>query len=122
MIVRNHIKTGGAKGILDYLIVSRELDHLRASRVAGIAVRNLPVMPAMPKTPEEALELVRLLADSMDDYIKNARLSAVRLLKNGLLHVAIAFNRKDSERIKDICGGPIAVALELAVKVAGKDR
>lgn len=122
MIVREHIKTGGAGDILDYLIVNRELDQSRSSRVAGIAVHNLPVMPAIPKTPEEARELMRLLANSMDGYMKNARLAAVRLLKNGLLHVAVAFDRKDAERLGEICGGPVAVARELAVKVAGKDR
>ena len=122
MIVRTHSKTGGAGDILAYLITNRELEQSRASRIADIAVHNLPVMPAKPKTPEEAHELAKLLTQSMDGFTRNARLSAVRPLKNTLLHVAASFDPKDTKQLRGICGGPVAVARELAMSVVGKDR
>lgn len=122
MIVRAHSKTGGAGDILNYLIINRESDQLRASRVADIAVHNLPVMPAIPKTPEQACELVKLLAQDMEGFTRNARLSAARPLRNRLLHIVASFDPNDTERLTGICGGPVAVARELALNVAGKDR
>lgn len=92
MIIREHSKTDGAGGILDYLIVNRELDQSRASRVADMTVNNLHVMPAIPKTPGEAREMVRLLTKSLNGFTKNARLNDVRDLKNRLLHIVASFD------------------------------
>ncbi|MDT7779080.1 MAG: hypothetical protein QOC99_1592, partial [Acidobacteriota bacterium] len=122
MIVRQHSKSGGAGELLDYLIVNRVLDETRASRVADLAVHNLPIMPAIPKTPGGAHELVRALTQSMDSFMSNARLSSVRILKNNLIHAVTSFDPKDPQKLEKICGGPIAVTRELAKNVVGPDR
>jgi hypothetical protein len=122
MIVRQHSKSGGAGDLLDYLIINREIDEVRASRVADIAVHNLPVMPTIPKSADAARELVRALTHSIDSFMSNARLSSVRILKNNLIHVIISFELKDPPKIERICGGPIAVARELVKNVVSPNR
>ena len=122
MIVKESKKSGGAGDPLYYLIIDRAIEQARASRVADIAVHNLPVMPGIPETPSGAHKLVRSLTRSMDDFTKNARLSAARPLKNDLLHVVASFDPEDTEKLKNICGGPVAVARELARNVVGEDR
>lgn len=122
MIVRQHRKSGGAGDLLDYLIINRAVEQTQASRVADIAVHNLPVMPAIPKTPGEAYELVRTLTQSIDGFMSHARLTSVRILKNKLIHVVTSFNPKDTQKLENICGGPIAVTRELAKNVVGANR
>jgi hypothetical protein len=122
MIVKELKKTGGAGPPLFYLIIAQSIEQVQGSRVAGIAVYNLPVMPGIPQTPDAAHELVKLLARSMNEFTSNARLGAARPLKNELLHVVASFDPKDAGRLEKICGGPIAVARELARGVVGDDR
>jgi hypothetical protein len=122
MIVRQHSRSGGAGDLLDYLIINRGIADVRASRVADIAVHNLPVMPAIPKTPNAAHELVRALTRSMDGFIINARLSSVRILKTKLIHAVTSFDPKDPTKLGKICGGPVAVTRELAKNVVGPNR
>jgi len=115
-------KAGSAGDCLDYLITDRSTEEARASRITDLAVYNLPVMPRVPETREEASKLVKVLTESMNSFIRNARLSAVRTLENELLHVVISFHPDDTPKLRNICGGPVAVALELAKNVAGRDR
>ncbi|MGB9179437.1 MAG: hypothetical protein WCB68_09335 [Pyrinomonadaceae bacterium] len=123
MIAEQHKKKAGSAGdCFDYLITDRLMEQARASRVADIAVYNLPVMPRVPETRGEASELVRTLTRSMNSFTRNARLSAVRTLENELLHVVLSFHPEDTAKLRNICGGPVAVALEVAKKVAGTDR
>jgi hypothetical protein len=122
MIVRELKKSGGAGDPLYYLIIDQAIEQSRASRVADIAVHNLPVMTEIPRTPGAAHELVKALTRSMNNFTKNARLGASRSLKNKLLHVVASFDPKDTGRLGNICGGPVAVARELARGVVGGDR
>ncbi len=122
MIVKELKKSGGAGAPLYYLIIDQAIEQVQASRVAGIAVHNLPVMPGIPRTPDAAHELVKSLTRSMNDFTRNARLGATRSLKNDLLHVVASFDPKDAGRLGNICGGPVAVARELARGVVGGDR
>jgi hypothetical protein len=105
MIVRQHSKSGGAGNLLDYLIINREIDEARASRLADIAVYNLPIMPTIPKSPHEARELVRTLAHSIDSFMSNVRLSSVRILKNNLMHVITSFDPKDTQKLENFAAG-----------------
>ena len=122
MIVKELKKSGGAGAPLYYLIIDQSIEQVQASRVSGIAVHNLPVMPGIPGTPDAAHELVKSLTRSMNEFTRNARLGAARPLKNELLHVVAAFDPKDAGRLENICGGPVAVARELARGVVGEDR
>lgn len=122
MIVKELKKSDGAGAPLHYLIIDQTTEQVRASRVDGIAVHNLPVMPGIPGTPEAAHELVKSLTRSMNEFTRNARLGAARPLKNELLHVVASFDPKDSGRLRNVCGGPVAVARELAQGVVGEER
>lgn len=123
MIVEEYKKkASSAGGCFDYLIIDRSADQSRASRVADIAVHNMPVMPRVPETRGEAVELAKALTRSMNAFIRNVRLTAARALENKLLHVVISFPPEDSPQLRAICGGPLAVTLELAKNVVGKDR
>jgi hypothetical protein len=123
MIVEEYKKkSDSAGGCFDYLITDRSAEQSRASRVADMAVHNLPVMSRVPETRGEADELVKALTRSMDTFIRNARLAAARPLENKLLHVVISFPPEDTPKLHKICGGPLAITLELAKNVVGRDR
>ena len=123
MIVEEYKKkAGSAGGCFDYLIIDRSAEQSRASRVADMVVHNLPVMSRVPKTRGEADELVKALTQSMNTFIRNARLTAARPLENRLLHIVISFPPKDTPKLRGICGGPVAVGLELVKNVVGNDR
>lgn len=123
MIVEEYKKkAGSAGGGFDYLITDRSADQLRTSRIADMAVYNLPVMSRVPETRGEADELVKVLTRSMDTFIRNARLAAARPIENKLLHVVISFHPEDTPKLRGICGGPLAVTLELTKNVVGRDR